>query len=58
MHARMSAFSFQAFLNILSVSVPIVVNHTFPLAYYVAETASFVAMIFLLHYLPLKNKKQ
>lgn len=50
-------FSFHALINIFSVSVPIVVTPTFQFIYYIAEIASFMAMILLLHYLPLKNKR-
>ena len=52
-----SVFSFHAFLNVFSVTVPIVVTHSFQFTYYVAEIASFTAMILLLRYLPLKNGK-
>lgn len=52
-----SVFSFHAVLNVFSVSVPIVVNHIFPFTYYVAETASFAALILLLSYLSLKKKQ-
>ena len=50
-------FSFHAFLNIFSVTVPIVVTHSFQFTFYIAEIASFTAMILLLRYLPLNNKK-
>jgi hypothetical protein len=50
-------FSLHALTNIFSVSVPIVVTPTFQFAYYIAEIASFMAMILLLRYLPLQNKK-
>ena len=50
-------FSFHVLINIFSVSVPIVVTPTFQFAYYIAEIASFMAMILLLCYLPLQNKK-
>jgi membrane protease YdiL (CAAX protease family) len=52
-----SVFSFHALLNIFSVSVPIVVTHTFPFTYYIAEISSFTAMILLLRYLPLRNNR-
>lgn len=50
-----SVFSFHAILNIFSVSVPIVVTPTFEFAYHIAETASFITIILLLHFLPLKK---
>jgi membrane protease YdiL (CAAX protease family) len=50
-------FSFHVLINIFSVSVPIVVTPTFQFAYYIAELLSFTAMILLLRYLPLQNKK-
>lgn len=53
-----STFSFHASLNIFSVTVPIVVTHAFPFTFYAAEIASFTAIILLLRYLPLKNKKR
>ena len=53
-----SVFSLHALTNIFSVSVPIVVTPTFQFAYYIAEIASFTAMILLLRYLPLQNRKQ
>lgn len=52
-----SVFSFHALLNIFSVSVPIVVTHTFPFTYYIAEISSFTVMILLLRYLPLRNNR-
>jgi len=42
-------------LNIFSVSVPIVVTPTFEFAYHIAETVSFIAIILLLHFLPLRK---
>jgi hypothetical protein len=36
--------------------VPIVVTHIFPFTFYVAEIVSFVVMILILHYLPLKER--
>jgi hypothetical protein len=39
--------------NAFSVSVPIVVTPTFEFAYHIAETASFITIIMLLHFLPL-----
>jgi hypothetical protein len=39
-----------------SVSVPIIVTHAFPFTFYVAEIASFTAMILILRYLTIKNK--
>jgi len=50
-----SVFSFHALLNIFSVSVPIVVTPTFEFVYHIAETASFITIILLLHFLPLKK---
>jgi len=50
-----SVFSFHALLNVFSVSVPIVVTPTFEFAYHIAETASFITIILLLHFLPLKK---
>jgi len=47
-----SVFSFHALLQIFSVSVPIVVTPTFEFAYHIAETASFITIIMLLHLLP------
>ncbi len=52
-----SGFSFHAVLNIFSVSVPIVVTHSFPFTFYIAEIASFTAVILLLHFLPLHEKE-
>lgn len=51
-----SAFSFHGFLNAFSVIVPILVTHSFPYTFYVAEIISFTVMILLLHYLPLTSK--
>lgn len=51
-----SAFAFHGFLNFFSVSMPIVVTHSFQFTYYVAEVASLTVMILLLRYLPLENK--
>lgn len=51
-------FSMHALTNAYSVSVPIIVTDAFPFTFYVAEIISFTAMILLLHYLPLQNKKQ
>jgi membrane protease YdiL (CAAX protease family) len=53
-----SVFAMHALVNAFSVSVPIIVTHAFPFTFYVAEIASFTAMILLLYHLPLKNKKQ
>ena len=53
-----SVFAMHGFTNAFSVTVPIVVTHSFQFTYYVAEIASFTVMILLLRYLPLKNKKQ
>ncbi len=53
-----STFSFHALLNIFSVTVPIVVTHSFQFTFYIAEIASFAALILLLRHLPLKKKKQ
>jgi membrane protease YdiL (CAAX protease family) len=53
-----SVFSMHALTNAFSVSVPIIVTHTFPFTFYVAEIGSFTVMILILRYLPLKNKKQ
>ena len=50
-------FSFHVLINIFSVSVPIIVTPAFQFAYHIAEIASFTAMILLLRYLPLHNKK-
>ncbi|MDH5266620.1 MAG: CPBP family intramembrane metalloprotease [Candidatus Bathyarchaeota archaeon] len=50
-----SVFSFHALLNVFSVSVPIVVTPTFEFAYHIAETASFITIILLLHFLPSKK---
>jgi len=47
-----------AFSNAYSDSVPIVVTHTFPFNFYVAEIANFTIMILLLRYLQFKNKKE
>ena len=52
-----SVFSFHAFLNIFSVTVPIIVTHAFPFTFYVAEIVSFTVMILLFRYLPKKKKK-
>lgn len=51
-----SAFAFHGFLNFFSVSVPIVVTHSFQLTYYVAEIASLTVMILLLRYLPIRTQ--
>jgi membrane protease YdiL (CAAX protease family) len=48
-------FSMHALTNAFSVSVPIVVIPKFEFTYYIAETASFITMILLLHFLPLKK---
>jgi membrane protease YdiL (CAAX protease family) len=53
-----SIFSLHALTNIFSVSVPIVVTPIFQFSYYIAEIASFMAMILLLRYLPLQNTKK
>jgi membrane protease YdiL (CAAX protease family) len=53
-----SVFSMHALTNVFSVSVPILVVHTFPFTFYIAEIVSFIFMILLLHFLPSKNKKQ
>jgi membrane protease YdiL (CAAX protease family) len=50
-----SVVAMHAFSNAYSVSVPIVVTHTFPFTFYIAEIASFTVMILILHYLPLEN---
>lgn len=50
-----SAFSFHGFLNFFGVTVPIMVTHSFPHTFYIAEIISFAAIILLLHYLPLKE---
>jgi len=47
-----SVFSMHALTNAFSVSVPIVVTPTFQFAYHIAETASFITTILLLHLLP------
>jgi len=52
-----SVFSFHALLNIFSVSVPIVVTTTFQFANQFAEITSFTAMILLLRFPPLRNKR-
>jgi len=52
-----STFSFHAFLNIFSVTIPIMVTHAFPFTFYVAEIVSFTVMILLLRYMPLQKKK-
>jgi membrane protease YdiL (CAAX protease family) len=52
-----SVFSFHALLNIFSISVPIVVTTTFQFANHFAEITSFTALILLLHFSPLRNKR-
>jgi len=52
-----STFSFHAFLNIFSVTIPIALTHSFQLTFYIAEIASFAVMIIFLHYLQFQNKK-
>jgi membrane protease YdiL (CAAX protease family) len=51
-----SVVAFHVFLNVYAVSIPVVVTHGFGYAFYVAELVSFIVMILLLKYLPLKNK--
>ncbi len=51
-----SVFAMHAFSNAYSVSVPIVVTHTFPYTFYMAEIVTFIVMILLLHYLTEKTK--
>ena len=53
-----STFSFHAFLNIFSVTMPIVVTHNFQFTFYVAEITSFTVMILLLRSIQLQKKKQ
>jgi len=50
-----SVFSFHGFLNFFGVTVPIVITHSFPHTFYIAEIISFAVIILLLHYLPLKE---
>ena len=50
-----SFFSMHALTNAFSVSVPIIVTHTFEFTFYVAEIISFIIMFFLLWYLPQKK---
>jgi len=50
-----SVFAMHGFTNAFSVTVPILVTPTFEFAYYIAETASFITIILLLHFLPLKK---
>jgi membrane protease YdiL (CAAX protease family) len=52
-----SVFSFHCFLNLFSVTVPILVNHSSPFTFYVAEITSFSVIILVLHYPPLKINK-
>jgi len=47
-----SIFSMHALTNAFSVSVPIMVTPTFEFAYHIAETASFITIIVLLHFFP------
>jgi len=50
-----SVFAFHAMLNVFSVSIPIMVTHAFSFTFYIAEIVSFMAMILILRYLPLKT---
>ncbi len=51
-----SVFSFHAFLNIFSVTVPILVTHSFPHTFYLVEITSFCVLFFFLYYLPVQNE--
>lgn len=51
-----SVVAFHVFLNTYAVCVPVIVIHNFGFTFYVAEFVSFIVMILLLKYLPLKNK--
>ena len=51
-----SVFAMHALTNVFSVSVPIVVTHTFPFTFYIAEIVSFTVLVLLLHFLPSQNQ--
>ena len=51
-----SVFSFHALLNIFSVTVPIMVTHSFSFTFYIAEITSFCVLLIILYYLPLRNE--
>ena len=48
--------AFHILLNVFSVIVPLIVTHSFEFTFYVAEIVTFLVMILLLWYLPLKKK--
>jgi hypothetical protein len=50
-----SVVAFHVFLNAYAVCVRVVVTHSFGFTFYVAELVSFIVMILLLKYLPLKS---
>jgi len=50
-----SVVAFHILLNAFSVTVPIIVTHSFEFTFYVAEIISFTVMILLLWYLPLRK---
>ena len=51
-----SVVAFHGLLNAFAVSIPVIVSHSFDYTFYVAEIVSFMVIILLLKYLPLKNK--
>ncbi|MGD8546196.1 MAG: CPBP family intramembrane metalloprotease [Candidatus Bathyarchaeota archaeon] len=51
-----SVITMHAFTNAFSVSVPIIVTHTFPFTFYIAEITSFTVMTLILRSLPLRTK--
>jgi membrane protease YdiL (CAAX protease family) len=51
-----SVVAFHVFLNVLAVSIPVIVTSSFDYVFYIAEIVSFIAMILLLRYIPLKMK--
>jgi membrane protease YdiL (CAAX protease family) len=51
-----SVFAFHGFSNAYSITVPIIVTHSFPYTFYIAEIVTFVIMILLLYYMPEKTR--
>ena len=52
-----SVVAFHVLLNAFAVSVPIIVSDASPFTFYVAEVVSFIVMIMILKYLPIKNER-